>query len=77
MEKQAGGGFQNKTSSKKLYKCPICNDPQHMKTLASGENVYDRALTTCPRWNRANSSEKGKILNEVQAIPMDICKNLF
>ena len=45
-----------------------------MKSNASGKKTYDRSLMACPKWNRANSSEKVKMIEEVQAIPMDICK---
>ena len=74
MGKQANGGSQNKTRSKEFFKCPICNDPQHQKILPSGDKGNDRSITSCPKWNKSSSAEKVKILEEVQAIPVDICK---
>ena len=73
--KQAYSGPKERVRSNKSYTCPVCKQPQHQWTTNSGEKRHDKALTSCPKWQRSNSADKVKILEEIQAIPLSVCKN--
>merc|ERR1712237_82189 len=58
--KRAFGGPRDKVKSSKSFTCLICNQSQHQKTGSFGEKKSDRALASCPRWNKSSSAEKVK-----------------
>ena len=71
--KQNAGGHQNKAMSSKLGNCLICKEPQHIYKDKTGQDEANKALYACPRWNKADSLMKKKIIEEIQEVE-SICK---